>query len=314
MPTVEHIARAALGDLCEDERDVLLAVRWVTERYREFASRRLKQRRKVGSFTVPPAITAGVVQATNNSPIVTGSTAAQAAWAEARDLVGRFFQTNTGWYEILSVDPTFNIIELASPYAGDDLGDASYRIVQRYNALDPSVAFLGTFVHPRFRRPLRQVNIADLDLYHTERQFTSAGPFWVAEFDEHLGRRRVELYPYSTRTELIGYIYWEKVPDEFELEEQLPNAVDPQALKEGVMVDIYTYQSAKAAKEGKGDMAAYYGNMAARQRTLWERAQQRLVKSDRGLEDLHLVLQSYGNDYFDIRNARDEVYARGNRP
>lgn len=314
MARVEHIARAALGDLADDAGNILLAARWVTDRYREFANtRRLKQRRRVGAFNIPAALTTGTVEVTRDDPVIPGGAVAGLTWSA--DLIDRYFQSATQWYRIVGFDPTHNLLELDTPYAEDSNAAATYRIVQRYAKLDPKAAFLGTFVHQRRRRPLRQLNMADLSGMQPERQYSSGGPYLFAEYNEENGVRQVEVYPYSTTIETIGYIYWESVPECYDLQDELPTAVDAQALKEGVLIDVMRYKSAVAAEAGKMDLAAFWRNEYRVQEGKWEKVQQRMVKQDRGVEDLHLVLDNQGvNTFFDIRNAHDEIYARGNRP
>jgi hypothetical protein len=309
------VARAALGDLATDSQNILLAARWVTDRYREFANtRRLKQRRRVGAFDIPAVLTTGTVHVTRDDPVVPGGAVAGPTWTA--DLVGRYFQAATVWYRIIGFDPTFNLLELDVPYAEDTNTASTYRIVQRYAKLDPRASFLGTFAHPRRRRPLRtDINMADLNVLQPNRQFSSGGPYWVVEYNEENGVRQVEVYPYSNTIEAVTYIYWEAVPECFDLLDELPHAVDVQALKEGVLIDVMRYKAAQAAEMKQLDMAAFWRNEYRVQEGRWEKAQARMVKMDRGIEDLHLMLGDHStNQFFDIRNAHDEIYARGNRP
>lgn len=267
----------------------------------------------MGAFNIPAVLSTGTIAVTRDDPVIPGGAVAGPLWTA--DLVGRYFQSATQWYRIVGFDPTHNLLELDAPYAEDSNTAATYRIVQRYARLNPQAAFLGTFVHQRRRRPLRMVNMADLTGLQPERQYSSGGPYLVAEYNEENGVRQVEVYPYSASIETIGYIYWESVPECYDLMDELPSAVDAQALKEGVLIDVMRYKAATAAEAGKVEMAAFWRNEYRAQESKWEKAQQRMVKQDRGVEDLHLVLGDHGiNTFFDIRNAHDEIYARGNRP
>lgn len=312
MATVENVARAALGDLAVDDGNVLRARRWVTDRYREFANRRLKQRRKVGTVDIPASITTGTVTVAAGTNTVDGDADAIAAWA-SQDLIGRYFQTLVSWYRISGCDG--DTLQLDGLYNEAAVAAGGYRIVARTVAL-PNVQFLGTLVHARRRRPLQDAKARHLDTFQPNRQYSTGGPWFFNEVGvDAAGSRLIEIYPYSRTVEQISYVYWERVPDLFGLTDVLPDVVDIQALKEGVLVDVMRYKMAVAADSGQAEMATFWRNEYRMQETKWKDAIQRLVKADGGVDDLALLLNVDGSAPYDYpRDARSEIYARGNRP
>src|SRR3990170_1068334 len=101
-PTVEDAARAALAAV-DSQAGIIVAAQWVSERYQALASRTaLRHLRRVGTVTVPAAVTAGTVEVTHGSPIVEGDPTAVAAWSVA--MVGRQFQVDHVWYGVQSVE------------------------------------------------------------------------------------------------------------------------------------------------------------------------------------------------------------------
>ena len=148
--TVEEVARSALAAVACDAA-LPLAGQWVYERITELASGgRLRAYRRLLETTVAAPITAGTVTVAQGGKLVTGDATAAAAWSEA--IVGRFFQGAIVWHEIVGVSGT--VLTLAEPYTEAALAASSYRIVQRYLALDADVRQVQAAVHPRRRWPL----------------------------------------------------------------------------------------------------------------------------------------------------------------
>lgn len=318
MPTCEEVARSALAAV-GSSANVVLASQWVSERIAEAAiTSRFHFLRDLSSVVIPATINAGLASFTRDSDLVTGDATAQSAWSQ--NVVGRFVQAfgRTAWYEIVGFDPAAQALHLRTPFSEDSSATTSYRIVQRYAALDPAARTLGTFVFDRFRWPLEgPVPIDRLQQMIPERQFASIGPTIIAELGENAeGTKLVEFYPYSLKTEIIHYTFWRK-PKSYGFTETLPGVVDTTILKQGVLVDIMRYEAAMAARDGKVELAAYWRNEYRAQETVWKDRQGLLALADRGADETMLIRAASGfatSRGRDLRSAADEIFSRGNRP
>jgi hypothetical protein len=317
--TVEDVARAALGAL-DTDASLLRAAKWAAERYRELTNRsRFRHLMRTGEIALEPPVTAGTVTVTPGSVSIVADATAQAAIAVVGNIVGQFIRCQVAWYEIINYVAATGTIELKSPYSETASGAGTgFRIVQRFVTLDPSVRFLGEFVHTRRHRKLRKTNKMALDLHYPGRNLISGGPRAVADLgvDPTTHERRVEFYPYNDQRELIVYQYWVIAPDISErLDTPLPNEVDLALLKQGVLVDLYRYEMAKLMHAGKVEAAALMRNEARAQATTWESAIEDIIRADRASEDVSFVLKLHGGgaEYLDdplIQDAHDEVLAR----
>lgn len=318
MATVDEVASAALAAI-SSEAPRNIAWGWVRDRYAELVARvRFRHRRRAGSVVVPAVVTAGTVTIAAGDRVVTGDADAQAAWTPA--LRGRWFRCRSAWYEITGVDPG-PALRLATPFAEDDASGVSYQVVQRYAALDPSVRFMSSFVLARLWKPLREASLRELDtIIAPGRQYSAglgggigvvADLGWSPDSD----RRLVEVWPYSTRDELIHFVYW-TAPERLTGSDPLPPTIDPYVLQAGVLVDVNRWEAGQAAKRGALDAAAYFRNESRAQETIWERRIQDAARQDRGLDDTQFLLRATGGVGWggQIRTARDEIYARGQRP
>ena len=82
--------------------------------------------------------------------------------------------------------------------------------------------------------------------------------------------RRIELYPYSSITELLYYVFY-RAPDTLRLQDQVPPNIDNHVLKEGALIDAYRYEAGKAAKKGDVNIAGFWRNESRAQETSWEK-------------------------------------------
>jgi hypothetical protein len=306
VATILEIARSSLAAVNTDA-NVLLAARWVNDRFRQLASRaRLRSLRQVGSLVLPAPVTAGVATITRGSKFVTGDATAQAAWSTA--LEGQHFKARVVWYQITKVQG--NQLELENPFAEDDVADGSYRVVQRYTPLDETARWLGDFVHMRRRMPIDRVSLPELNIYAPERQHVGVGPYvYVETTSAASGAKRVELYPYPSLTEFISYVFW-SVPANMGPHDHVPVTIDPYMLKEGTLIDIMRYEMAKAANAGRENMAAFWRNEYRAQSTTWEKTMLEAIRADRGSDDMTFILERHGlRPAGDIRTARDYVLA-----
>lgn len=328
MATVEDVATLALSAVdVSAERPIGTPVvaLWVMQRYRELTSRtRFRHLRRVGVLDLPAAVNAGTVTATLGSASVTADADAQTAITAAGGSAAikqRYIRlsSNAVWYEIINyVAPT---ITLATPFTQDDITDSGYVIVPRFHVLDATARWLGTFVFPRRRRVLGMRSYMDYDRSAPERMLTSDGPWFVAEAMNSLatatlGRKRVELYPYSLTEETVYYVFW-AIPTALGLTDSLPQEIDPYVLREGVLIDIFRYRASQAANAGRIEEAGYWRNESRAQSTSWEDQIREAAKADRGMDDVSFILHTSGLGSTwgrDIVNARDFVWAQGNRP
>lgn len=316
MATVETIVRAALGDLAVEQHQLLNGVRWVNDRYAELAGTvRLKQLRRLGELTVPAVITTGTVSVTNGSDVVTGNATAVAAWTTL--MQDRYFQIDRVWYRIAGTTLADNVFTLAEPYAGRTASAQSYRIVARYALLHQDCRTIIGMVHDRFNREIIPRSLTWLNMLAPERFYQLGGPQAMVDLGEDAATRRrvIELYPYSNETEHLRYAYYAK-PPRLGLDDELSASVDQDALKEGVLIDVMRWKMAKAADEGKVEIAALWRNEYRAQETAWMKTLQRLIKADTVLEDLAWATRATngGRPYGDITTARDQVWAAGLRP
>ena len=323
MPgTVDDAARSALA-AAGSSADFLKAVDWASDRYRELTSRsRFRSLRTIGELSIPAVLSTGTVAATRGSKIVTGNAAAQAAWIAAGDQAGRYFRTNRVWYRIGALVVTGAAtaeLRLESDYAEDSVTAAAYKIIQRYTRLDPRARHLGTFVWMRFGHALESLTLRESDIQFADRlTVTAGGPHFVIEVGTDTdGVRLVEIYPYPSRSELIHYVFWPHTP-RLRPGDPLPEPIDPYALREGVLIDIYRYEMAKAIRAGQIEQAALWRNEARAQVQSWEQAIRDANQADKGIDDVSFVLRA-GTSRVDrmpfVNNsARSEIYWRGNRP
>lgn len=282
---VEEVARAVAGVVGSDN-DLLLVGQWVSQRWQELANNStLRALRKIGELTIEGPETTGTVAATQGSKTVTGT-----GTAFAGQHVGMHIEIKNVWYEIANVASATSLT-LQSEYAEDTVTGASFHIVQRRHRLADDARKLGTFVHMRLKQPLHAVSQIGLDMFIPSRFETNSVPRYVAEMSPDTdGTRRVEIYPFSSQQEIIHYMYWAK-PTPLGFYDYIPGDIDTEALREGVLVDVYRNMANKFAQSGNLEQAAYYRNEYRSQETTWRNIhKQRLYQLDDGMDDLEFIL------------------------
>jgi hypothetical protein len=285
MPTIEEVARDVAG-LVGVDNDLLLVGQWVARRWQEVAnSCTLRALRRVGELVVPAPYSTGTVVATRSSRTITGT-----GTAFTQEMVGRHIRVAQNWHEIAQVASATSLL-LVTDYSEDTISGASYYIVQRRNRLANDARKLGTFVHMRLRRPLHTVSEMGLNLMIASRFEINSVPAYVAEMAPDTdGTRRVEIYPYPMNTELIHYMYWAKPPT-LQFHDYIPGDIDIEALREGVLIDVYRNLANKFAMEGRVNEAGYYRNEARAQETTWKNIhKKRLLQQDEGTDDIEFML------------------------
>lgn len=310
MPTVESAASGVLASI-GPEPGIVLAARWVADRYVRIAARtRLRHLREVGELTVPGTVVAGTATFTRGSKIVTGNAAAQAVWKTT--MVGRHVRARTTWYEIEGVAGA--TLHLRSAYAEATATGVAYTIAARVVTLDPRVRWLSTAVVLMRRRwPLERLSLEELDRVAPSRQRVSDGASMYVEVGDRIDAegqvaKALELYPYATNAELYHYVFTPVAPS-LKIDDPLPPEVDEHVLVEGALIDAMRWRMAQATDV---NMAALWRNEYRAQETRWESTINDTYKADTASDDLTLILDRGGISGADrdIRTASDHVYAR----
>lgn len=314
MTTVEEVAQSALSAFsCTAGR--VLASTWVNDRYKQLLGKvRFKHTRKIGELAIPAAITAGTITTVRGSKYVVGDATAQAAWTTRQ--INWHFRAGVTWYRVVGVSSVDKTLELATPYAEDAASSGGYALVQREFDLPTTVRSLDLFVHMRRRASFPCVSLEFLDALAPSRNDIATGPAYVTELGMgENGGKRLEVYPASNTSEVLHYVYRE-LPERLSLTDTLPAVIDGYVLKEGVLIDVFRWLQAKAASEGKMDIAALWRNDARAQESSWMKAIQAAIMADRGVDDTTFVIQSARFmgmsqiNTFDITTAQDQVWSR----
>ena len=305
---VKEIAASAIGDTTDV--DFALACKWVSDRFIELSlTVRAIPFRKEKQFTIPVNITTGTATATNGSNKVTGNAAAQAVWDSS--LVGRFFRIagDNGWYQIISVTTE---LTLATTYAGTTVAAGTYTIVPRVITLDKSVRSIHGATNNRLGVPIRRVSQGEMDIRFPNRTDVAGGPLIYSEVGlDADGRHLVEWYPYTTDTVLVTYLaYIDPAP--LTPEQEVPAFIPSYIIIEGVKLNIYESLTARAFGADDANKIATFGNLKARQGTIWKAAKSDFKNVSGITEESKAVVQSYGRfdrGIRDITNAQEHILA-----
>ena len=323
MSTVEQVSREVLASV-PSEAGILLAAQWIDSRYKRICARSKRNRhlRQVGELTYPAPITTGLVTATQGSNVVTGDATAQAAWGP--QVIGRHIRIAVVWQEIIGFEN--NTLKLRSPYSENSVIAGAYHIVQRWTPVDPTARSLGdTIIHVRLRYPLENISPFSMDQLSAERLLVGPPPAYWCEVDQVPNPntdpktqsivRRIELYPYSSITELLYYVFY-RAPDTLRLQDQVPPNIDNHVLKEGALIDAYRYEAGKAAKKGDVNSAGFWRNESRKKKTNKKKIIKDAFRYDSSVDDKTFILERLGALRIggDIKNAYSEVFARGSRP
>jgi len=309
MPTVADVARSAIAAV-NSSVGVVLVSQWVSERYSQFIRRgALRHMRTVRELSIPAPVNTGTVTVTSGSDTVTGDATAAAVWTQ--DLVGRYFRISTVWYEITSISNT--TLRLKSPYTEDTGAALAYTVIQRFHPLPDDVRWATSFRHLRFNRTLRQVNPEELDIADPARRLVGTPPIYIIEGPRAVnGAKTIEIYPYPEGTETLHYVAW-AIPPKLTHNDNIPSDIDTEMLKEGVMIDVYRWESATAARAGQAEIAALMRNEARAQYTQWHsRDLPEAAAAERAMDDVQFILETVTSGRHsgrDITDARGQVWS-----
>lgn len=310
MATVEAVARHVAG-VTMTEDDLLLIGTWINERWKELAgTTTLKTLRRTGELRTQPVVSDGTVAVTDDSVTVVG---AGTAWTSG--LAGASIRLGSVWFVIAQVISATEL-RLAVPYVGETGTGVGYHIVRTAYRLDPEARELGVFWHQRLRRPLGTSSEIGMSYSIPARFQVSNVPAYATEKEPDIdGVRRVEIYPYTRRAELINYLYWVR-PMDLDFKDELPAFIDIEAFREGVMVDVLRNRMFKAMMDKDMRAAEIYRNDYRAQETRWMRDhRQRVIKKDSGAADREFFLfnsrnhpMGWGGDTEVINDAWGQVW------
>ena len=305
MATTEEVARSVLASL-DTDAGFLNCVKWVDYRYREICSRfRPRHLRKIGEYQIPARVSTGSVAVTRDSSTIVGSSTTWATAPTTTAVAGNwYFRAKSAWYQM-------------SAFTSDTAATTTYNLVQRHHSLSTGARWLGDAMLTRLRIPVSLKSIDALDREAPGRTIVGAYPDTMCQVGvDSSGAIQVEFYPYNDTSEIIHYVYWD-LPTTLAITTTIPPQIEPHMLKEGALIDLYRYMMARALDRNQVEQAAVYRNEMRSQMTSWEKYIMTAQRTDRGVDDTTLILSHIGRDsrYMgsDIRNARDEVYIRGNR-
>lgn len=323
---VTEVVDAILGAV-DSEAGPQLVAGWVSERYRELTNRAaFRHLLRFVELTLPAVLDDGTVTCTTGSPVAVGDATARAAWAALGTdaLTDRYFRVDSErtWYRIRGRTGANGDLLLETPYVANFNGatpatDAAYKVVKRFHPLPPETRKIGVVKHPRLFEPLDELSHQELDLSMASRILVADIPlFWAQVESAADGRPQIEVYPYA-RTDQIVHISTLVHGPVLTLDSPVPPDVDLYALKAGGLVDVYRWEMAKAMRENKVEGAALWRNEMNSQATRWGDVIREAVKQGRASDVLSFHLNTEGFPSTadrTVRNARDYVYVRGNRP
>ena len=322
MATVDELARDIVGSLGLSSL-YLISAQWVNNRYKEMVSKvRFKHLRKIGEVQIPATYDIGTLSVTRGSTAVTGVGTAWETNIGSGSQEYWYIKPSSAWYKIASVTDETNLV-LTTAFSEDTIASAnpqSYKTVKRYHALDSSARWVGDFVLSRLRLPLgnggRLVPLEQLDREAPGRILTDQFPRTGAQIGvDSNGCLMVEFYPYSAKSEIIHYVYWD-LPSDLSIGSTIPTQIDPYVLKEGALVDVYRRLKADARNAGNVDISNSWRNDEFAQSTKWQKAIQDAVRTDQGNDDRTFILSMYGGRHGsgDIRTAHDQVASNWSYP
>lgn len=314
MPTVDDVARQAIAAVATDANH-LVACKWVVDRWRQIAARtQFRRLRTIGELSVPAPVNAGTVTIARDSKTLTGNAAAQAVWSS--DLAGWYVRVNVVWYEIEGF--ISNTLKLRAAFAEDSVTAGTYNIIQRFVPLDQTARWIGNKMwNQRRRLPIERIQLEELNDASPERPFQPGDSSRVFAM---VGDRvstdgkmciGVELYPYSTTSEMYNYVFWPVTMD-LAITDDIPSMIDPHVLSEGVLADIMRYEMGKAMKRGDVQAAGLWRNEYRSQNNTWEKTMLDAFHADESTDDLAFIMQTARTaaPVHDIRTAHDIVVER----
>jgi hypothetical protein len=214
---------------------ILLAQRWIRDRYRLAVSRWLWSF-EIGAsnFTTPPVYQTGSITLTLNSNIIQGSGTGFGAQHVGLQLkVGGFVYTITSVVDVthLTIDQVWG-----SPTQSGQ----AYQIVQAY--ITPTPADFHSFISvidPALSWRIRlHYSYLDLDRIDTRRSSTGTPILLAARNYNADGVPQYEFWPHSVSQKQYMYLYEKRVTDLVNGSDSPPNPIEGDALVWGAIADL----------------------------------------------------------------------------
>lgn len=313
MTTTDELIRDIIASLPGDLEAPLVA-RWLNNRYQELTSRvRFRHLRKIGEVILPPVVNNGTVSVTRGSTSVAGVGTTFVTSIGSGNQEFYYFKTRSAWYKVASIGGE-GTLTLASAFAEDDVSAGSYAIVKKHIGLASDARWLGEMMIARLRMRLSLISLTELNITAPGRELTQIYPSYAAQVGTtSTNELMFEFYPYCKVSEIIQYVYW-SLPAALTFATTIPPVIDPYTLKEGALIDAYRWVKINSINKGNVEAAAVYANEEAKQRTIWEHAIRDAIKAQRGVDDVTLLIESFGGRkvFNGITNAYQQVLSNWN--
>ena len=318
LDTATQIIAATASDA-----GVQLAVNWLNQRYREFASRaRVNQNRHYGSVSYRAPVSSS---STLSATTAAGSQTIIFSSALPQSVVGWQIRTNIQWYFIIAQSGDNLSVTIDTPFNEQNPGSGEgFTIVERYlPAVDPNTRWISSVIHQRRRKRITYRTWEQFQSMYPGRTLVAAFPWAWTEaprFIETLdisgivgtqaGQKMFEVYPPSNIAETYTYVYW-TIPQTFLITDTLPPEMDEYVLREGVLVDVYRYKMAQAIDRNNIEAAGFWRNEMRAQMTTWEKVIQEAMVTDALYHNMAAVeidmFTDYGEYAGDITNAHEWI-------
>lgn len=315
MSTVDEVVRDTLAAIATDA-NAIAAAKWLDNRYKEMVRKvRFRHLRAIGELSLEGVYDTGTVTTTRGSTAVAGSSTQFETDIGATTHTHYYFRTNTAWYRISSVTDETNLV-LSSEFAEDSVSGGSYEIVKRTYSLGSSVRWIGDFYHTRLRRRLNSnIGLDALNIIAPGRELAGNIPNYVVQTSvDSSGYVTVEVYPPPAETELLHYVYW-SLPSTLTISSTIPPVIDPDDLKEGILIDLYRYEKARAIRDGNIEQAGIWRNEEKTQMTIWQNKIKEAIRTSRAADDLTFILEMFPGSakMTDQRTAHDYIVQNWSR-
>ena len=271
----------------DDVCPILLAKRWVRDRYRKICEKNLWSF-KLGrsAFGTTDAYTTGTLTLTNNSATVTGSST---VWVAAH--VGQQLKVD-GYVFTISAVAGNTSLTIDQTWLGDTTADLTYRIVQAYITPSPSDFFaFYSVIDPVSRWKLRLgINSKELDRIDAAR--TSNGtPYLLANGVYNSSQVAMyELWPSPNTRQHYMYMYEKRIADLADWDTP-PPIIRSDILIKGALADLARWPGTPERRNVIYD--PYFNQWKTREAEFLEELNKAMV------EDNSIMLNdlAYGTDY-----------------
>jgi hypothetical protein len=264
MATAGEIAREVIN-LVPNTPYLVCARKWVNARYSELLSLHPSHlRENLGEVIIPGTYTTGTVAATRGSATVTGTGTTFAA-AHA----SRYIKISGNWH-LISTQDSATQLTLTNNFSEATVTASAFIIAPRLTTVVADARRFTGFTLARTNQRLDELSPQQFTRLYPQPVATGTPEYIIFHGVDSNNDHTVEVYPYPTNDELITFTYYAGPPTLTE-STSIPDLLDPYILREGALIDAYTYAANAAAQRNQIDTAAYFSNKSAQQRTVWQR-------------------------------------------